>query len=90
MCEISCQIYLERVLDGHKWQEHKPGIIPMRNDITFQVSLDLAVPPIDPAKQMEMSGAHFNYRHVIREIIYAIVTCRLDISYAVIQLSTKR
>ena len=87
--KISCQTYLDKVLDSHKWQERKPGPnpIPMRNDSVYQSALETAIPPADPGKQKELHDAHFNYRQVIGEAIYAMVTWRPDKSFAVIKLS---
>ena len=59
----------------------------MRNDNVFQSALETAIPPADPCKRKELQDAHFNYRQVIGEAIYAMVTCRPDISFAVIKLS---
>ena len=86
--KISCQSYLDKVLDNHKWQEtiqqHNP--IPMRDDSKYQTELETATPPtIAEAKALQ--NDHFNYRQAIGEAIYAMVTCRPDISYAVIKLS---
>ena len=76
-------------LDSHKWQEREPGLnpIPMRNDRVYQSAFETANPPADPGKQKELHDAHLNYRQVIGEAIYAMVICRLDISFAVIKLS---
>ena len=43
--------------------------------------------PTDPGKQKELDDTHFNYIQVIEEVIYAMVPCRPDISFAVIKLS---
>ena len=50
--KISCQTYLDKVLDSHKWQESEPGLnpIPMRNDSVYQSALETAIPPVDPGK----------------------------------------
>ena len=87
--KISCQTYLDKVLDGHKWQERQPGVdpIPMQNDSVYQAAIKIAIPPSDPGKQKELHDAHFNYRQVIGEVIYAITMCRPNISFVVIKLS---
>ena len=86
--KISCQTYIDKVLDNHQWQEkisqHNP--IPMRDDSKYQTELETATPPtIEEATALK--NEHFNYRQAIGEAIYAMVTCRPDISYAVIKLS---
>ena len=75
--KISFQTYLDKVLDIHKWQEREPGLnpIPMRNDTVYQTAIETVIPPADPGKQKELRDAHFNYRQVIGEAIYAMVTC---------------
>ena len=59
----------------------------MQNDNVYQSALETATPPADPGKQKELHDAHFNYRQVIVEAIYAMVTCRPDRSFAVTKLS---
>ena len=60
----------------------------MQNDSTYQAWLETVTPPTTLAEQKQLHDSHFNYRHVIGEAIYAmVVTCRPDISYAVIKLS---
>ena len=87
--KISCQTYLNKVLDAHKWQAHKPGInpIPTGNDSVYQAAIKTDIPPADPGKQKELHDAHFNYCQVIGKAIYDMVTCRPHISFAVIELS---
>ena len=60
----------------------------MHNDSVYQVaSIKTAIPPSDPGKQKKLHDAHFNYRQVIGEAIYAMTTCLPDISFAVIKMS---
>ena len=40
-----------------------------------------------PTEATTLKQSHFNYRQAIGEAIYAMVTCRPDISYAVIKLA---
>ena len=86
--KISCQTYINKVLDNHQWQEttsqHNP--IPMRDDSKYQTELETATPPtLEEATALK--NAHFNCRQAIGEAICAMVTCRPDISCAVIKLS---
>ena len=78
--KISCQTYLDKILDGHKYQEQEQGINPihMRNDSVYQAAIETAIPSTDPGKQKELHNAHFNYEQIIGEAIYAMVTCRPD------------
>ena len=88
--KISCQTYLGKALDGHKWQEREPGVdpIPMRNDSVYQAAIERAIPPLDPGKQKELHDAHFNYRQVIGKAIYAMTTSTSHNSLPTLQKST--
>ena len=59
----------------------------MRNGSAYQTAIEIVVPSDDPGKQKALHDAHFNYHQVIGEAIYVMVTCRPDISFAVIKLS---
>ena len=61
--------------------------IPTHNDSVYQAAIETVNPPYDPVKQNELHDTHFNYRQVIGKVIYAMVTCQPDISFAVIKLS---
>ena len=69
--KIFCQTYLDKVLDGHKWQEWEPGVkpIPMPNDSVYQAAMETSIPPSNPGKKKELHDTHFNYRRVIGEAI---------------------
>ena len=86
--KISCESYLDKVLDNHEWQEtitqHNP--IPMKDDSKYQTELETTDLPT-PTEATALKQSHFNYRQAIGEAIYAMVTCRPDISYAVIKLA---
>ena len=88
---ISYQTYLNKVFDSRKWQEREPGINPVsmrKYSTNQQVPPKMAIPPEDPTQQKQLHEAHFNYRQVlIAKAIYAMITCRSDISFAVIKLS---
>ena len=45
------------------------------NESVYQTIIKPAILPEDPGKQKELHGAHFNYRQVIGEAMYAIVAC---------------
>lgn len=87
--KIYCESYLNKVLDAHGWQETETAQnpLPMRSESTYQAQLETATPPTTEAEQKQLQDAHFNYRQVIGEAIYAMVTCRPDISFAVIKLA---
>ena len=87
--KISSESFLNKVLDNHDWHEtikqHNP--IPMRDDNTYQSSIETAERPTSPREAQRLQEQFFNYRQAIGEAIYAMVTSRPDISFAVIKLS---
>ena len=84
--------YLKKVLDNHEWLKDtiKPPQhpIPMKESGSYQKILDLAIPPENEQEaallRKEMG---FIYRQVLGEVLFCMVTCRPDISFAVIKLS---
>jgi hypothetical protein len=82
--------YLNKILANHVWSEegkkearHFKPLHP-----SYIKELETSEGPGDPvaAKTVE-TAASFAYRTGIGEIIFAYVTCRLDIGYAVTELS---
>ena len=86
--KMSCQTHPNKVLDNHQWQktttQHNP--VPMRDESECQTELETATPPT-PAEARAPQKAHFNHRQAIGEATHAMVTCRPDMSHAVIKLS---
>ena len=86
--KISCEDFIDRVLDHHQWHEqitqHNP--IPMRDESTYLAQLEIATPPT-LKEQEQLRTEFFNYRQVIGEAIYAMTVARPDISPAVIKLA---
>ena len=92
--KIKCTTYIEKILNGNSsWLDmldphSSPFPIPMRNESKFQETLENAQTP-----QTEKDGKileqemGFSYRRAIGELIYAMVSCRPDISFPVIKLS---
>ena len=84
--------YIEKILLRHQWIHDDTSYdhnypIPMLSDSTYQRKLEQQHIPTEQeihALELEMG---FGYRQAIGELIYALVTCRPDISYAVIKLS---
>ena len=62
--KISCTSYLDKVLDGHNWQESESTLNPihMRSDSTSQGMLESTELPSSPKEQKRLHDAHFNYR----------------------------
>ena len=90
--KIHHETYLRKVLDNHEWlnDTFKPpqNPIPMKESGSYQKILDLAIPPANE-KEAEILSKEmgFTYRQVLGEVLFCMVTCRPDISFAVIKLS---
>ncbi len=84
--------YINKILQRHDWihtESHHPHSfpLPMKSDNNYQRQLEnqpLPTPEEISALEREMG---FGYRQAIGELIYALCTCRPDISYPVIKLS---
>ena len=83
--------YLTKILKNHPWLEHEmPTALfptPMSSDSTYQRQLENAKPLSDVERGKLEKDLGFTYRQAIGEILYALVTCRPDISFATIKLS---
>ena len=84
--------YIETILDKHGWlndtyKSHR-NPTPMRSDNKYLEQLENAVGPEteEERKQLEKSMG-FKYRTVLGEALYAMVTCRPDISIPIMKLS---
>jgi hypothetical protein len=84
--------YIEKILVRHDWIHNEKQYLhsfptPMLSDNEYQRKLETQPTPTDAEiKQLE-NEVGFGYRQAIGELIYAMVTCRPDISYSVIKLS---
>ena len=79
-------------LSNHGWlnDTYKSHVnpIPMIETASYQTILDRAESPTsetDKIKLEEEMG--FNYRNALGEALFAMITCRLDISFPIIKLS---
>jgi dUTP pyrophosphatase len=84
--------YIDKILHGHKtWLQEKPCHtlpIPMKSEPTYVRLLEQATRPSTPKAQIRLQKEmQLNYRQAIGELIYALVTCRPDISFPLIKLS---
>jgi hypothetical protein len=62
--------------------------IPMDDDKKYIQQLEQAQPPPTESEQRELQvQMNFNYRQAIGELIFAMITCRPDISFPLIKLS---
>ena len=82
--------YIEKIMTRHEWIHQEPIAnvpTPMHADPKYIRKLELAE-PADPTTLKSLTSQYgFSYRQGIGELIYAMVTCRPDISYTVIKLS---
>ena len=84
--------YIEKILTRHDWihteSKKKDSFpLPMNPDNIFQRKLENQPIPTKEEIQKLESEMGFGYRQAIGELIYALTTCRPDISYPVIKLS---
>ena len=90
--KLSNQTYINKFLKRHEWIHTEPPQthqfpVPMNADNSYQRRIEQApIPTEDEIKALEKEMG-FGYRQAIGELIYAMVTCRADISYATIKLS---
>ena len=84
--------YIRKILRDKNWLNASiPGnhtkYLPMHNDRTYNKSIETS-DPISPSELPSVEKEFgFTYKQGIGELIYAMVTCRPDISYPLIKLS---
>ena len=89
---VNCQMYLDQVFERHRWTQiataSSAKTIPITADSTIireletKVGLTETVAKLALEKEMKLS-----YRVAIRELIYALITCRPDIGFSTTKLS---
>ena len=83
--------YLHKILKNHSWLANEVPMsefpLPMRSDAAYARNLEAATPLTTQQRDAMEKEYGFTYRQGIGEILYALVTCRPDISYATIKLS---
>ena len=94
--KVSCETYLDRILEKYftapiNLRVDDIGRVkptPLPNRPTFQNSFLNAKGDPDPKAQADLAKRMgFGYRNAIGELIYAMVTCRPDLSYSVVRTS---
>ena len=90
--KLHSKTYITKILTNHGWLTdiYKAHVqpIPMREDASYQTILDQAVGPTNENEQSELENEmNFNYRNALGEALFAMITCRPDISFPVIKLS---
>ena len=91
--KISNETYINKILKDKQWLNasipgmYSPQYTPMHHDPEFNKTIEEAEPiPNDELKLVEKEFG-FSYKQGIGELIYALVTCRPDISFPLIKLS---
>jgi hypothetical protein len=82
--------YIGKILANHGWEQGSKAesrLIDPLHPSAFK-ELEETAPLTSPAEKAELErSAGFAYRNAIGELLYAFVTCRLDIGYAMAELS---
>lgn len=89
---ITCQTYLNKILEPkvnilpQHTRKRKPT--PMKADHDYIRTLETSPGPTDHAAQQKLEKQMgFKYRAATGELIFAMVTCRPDISHAIIKMT---
>ena len=92
--KISNKTYISKVLESYEWTADTKSpthMTPMRDDAAYLRRLDTELGP-DYLKDKEEhdkleKSMGFRYRKLLGELLFCMVTCRPDISFAVIKLA---
>ena len=89
--KISCESYIQRLLQTHGWDSPKKPDSPVSIPMTAAEAEALQKVEGPPAKSAEAKQLEkengFAYRNLLGELMYAYVICRLDIGFAVCLLA---
>ena len=90
--KIYNRTYIDKMLLKHHWIRKEPDHThtfptPMISEPSYQRKLETAETPTEKEIAQLEKKHGFGYRQAIGELIYALVTCRPDISFPVIKLS---
>jgi hypothetical protein len=76
--------YIQKVLHYHSWTDILPTKLPMSSTNAYIRTLNEATPDsVTPSLETSL----FRYRGAIGELIWAMLTCRPEISFPVVKLS---
>lgn len=87
--KISNKTYIDKIMKKKDFTELPPEKypLPMNSNNEWQEKLEMAQPATTEELQALEEKYGYTYRQAIGEMIYILVTCRPDISYALIKLS---
>ena len=91
-CKVHCAPYLDRVFERHGWDklsnESNQRPTPISSDPAFIKELETTSDPEDDAEHRKLEKEMgFSYCATVGELVYTLITCRPDISFATIKLS---
>ena len=85
---IHCTQYVQKILDAKHWGAMKEVTrLPIPADNSFVKTLDRAVPPDTDVAREALARRNFDYRQAVGELIWAMITVRIDINFPTIKLS---
>jgi hypothetical protein len=84
---IHCGTYIRKLLQNHAWMDMKPSKLPMPADNNHIKALDTILCPTTEAEHLALETSYFRYRGAIGELIWAMITCRPELSFPVVKLS---
>ena len=90
--KINNPTYIDKIVQEHSWMIDGVPIathpVPMSDDKDLMKKIETAIPPsTDEQRRQLQLDMNFNYRQAVGELIFAMVTCRPDISFPLIKLS---
>ena len=90
--KLSNAVYIKKIIKNHQCLEHDlhpPAMfpLPLKPDAVYARKLETVTPVTDQEYQAYELEVGFTYRQGIGEVIYALVTCRPNISFASMKLS---
>jgi hypothetical protein len=87
--KISCETYVQRVLQTHGWESpgpkesDRPDSVPLHPDVAARIA-PLEGPAEGTPEHTELAAEmKFGYRQLLGELIYAYILVRVDIGFAV-------
>ena len=89
---VNCKTYLKKILAAKTTHllpyAKKRKLTPMKADHEYIRTIETSIGPTNPSEQQELERKMgFKYRAATGELIFAMVTCRPDISHAIIKLT---
>jgi hypothetical protein len=82
--------YMHKILTNHGWEQatkYEARLIEPLHPSAFKYLEETTHPTSESEKLQLEQAAGFSYRNAIGELLYALVTCKLDIGYDMAELS---